>query len=132
MEAKMNIIIDFDSVVADSSNVILSMLRDKFHSIDNYNLSELEWDFSPFAKNETEKNWAISRFSSQDFYDILTPVNGCIPVVNKWYDDYRVHTIPCSKKHSGTYDFTDAWLQKCNVKFNSVVYMHDFDKSIIG
>lgn len=74
--SKKIILIDFDSVIANSSETVLCMFREYFNKDFDLDMSKLNWDFTPFAITEEEKIWCLSNLSTKEFFERLDMYEG--------------------------------------------------------
>lgn len=145
---KIDVLIDFDNTVADTSKAVLRLwCNDKNFSFNkmNYTADILQWNFEPFNKFTGEYNIftneqtdLIPYFSNSNlysikfkkiylepFYDIYRVLNN--PVYRKYYN-----FILCTKRKPKEFKMAVRWCKKWNLKFDKYVRCNSFDKSSIG
>lgn len=95
-----------------------------------WNIEELQWDFSPIVPKEYLK-WCIARFEDKEFYDLLEPMDGAFQVLEELSKQHEIVIV--TKKSPKAAIYNDAWIKKFYPFINRVIYLDqwDFDKSII-
>ena len=87
----------------------------------------MQWDFSPYAKTEEDKEWCVNQFNEQSFYDDLEPMINCKEVLKKLHDKYEI--IVCSNRNSSN---AEMFLMSVHNLFgdliDKVIIVDDFNK----
>lgn len=125
-----NIIIDFDNTLVNSSETALQisgLLKDK-----KFDSNLLEWGFTPYASTDEERNKCLKIFSDDSFYERLQLYPGCKQALNYLSNSYSL--ILCSKRPENGYDKCIKYMKDAKIYdyFSNIVFVDNFDKSIVG
>lgn len=129
----MNILIDFDGVVADSARAIIEMFSKRYERNIDYNPKELMWDFSPYVTNKDEMDYCVDCFKNPKMYRDMEVIDE--PSLRKFleYCKHKGHrTILCSHRPIGGFDLCVNFINEHRLDFDDYAFINSFDKSIIG
>lgn len=123
-------VIDFDNTVADTTRSIIEMLSEKANREILYEPSVVQWNFTPYIKNEEEWKFCMSCFESDELYkraEIVDESN-----LREFLNSTEYQTVLCSCRRPKTYDYFLDYINQNKLNFDHVVFTNSFDKSMIA
>lgn len=99
------IILDFDNTIARSAETILGMYG---YECDP---QVLEWDFSPYAKNDEESKEMVDKFQCEEFWEKLEPMDGFKEWIAKQFEEgFDIYV--CSRRFIGQFSKVINWMNE--------------------
>src|SRR5574344_1561599 len=130
-EGDMDIVIDFDNTLVNSSEAVFKLCEKEFGHKINYNMKDLKWDFGPYIVNE--KEFCRKAFASKDLYKEISFIDEYAKdTVLKLLNDNRFNPIICSKRDLGGFDPIVEWLEDNGLKGIKYAFVSSYDKSFVG
>ena len=130
----LDLIIDFDNTIADSSKRVYDMFL-KHHNLPEnspFDYSKLKWGFEPYVTSEEDKRECLSYFDDEDFYSELTWIDEYAKDAIKCLHNKEYNIIICSKRNKNAYAPLLDWLDQNMPCEYQTCFVSTFDKGMVG
>lgn len=107
------ILIDFDNTIANSCETIINIKTGI--PVDEVIPRQVGWDFTPYANTpEERKKSFVSVFNTQEFWDMIQPLDGFIEWIKKQHKE-GIPIYVCSKRFIGQFSNLILWFKRYDI-----------------
>lgn len=129
----LDLIIDFDNTIADSSKRVYDMFLQRHNrpADELFDCAKLRWSFEPYVTSEKDKQECLALFDEKDFYTGLDWVDEntkeALELLSKKYN-----IIICSKRNKNAFTPLLDWLEQHITCPYQTCFVSTFDKGMVG